>query len=170
MPASLRIARRSALLALVVVLASLAALAGAASAATPAPDTSVLTICPALGTAPVTTLAGERACVPNDCASIAFASTGSTDGCTADTVQQQWIMSSTTRDTTPATPDPITGSFARVLPAEATTSATTLTIRALIGVGVVALLLAAVLAFRTQRTPRTVGAERAARRRPAEAS
>ncbi|MCW2973737.1 MAG: hypothetical protein JWN72_2010 [Thermoleophilia bacterium] len=168
MPAPLRIARRSALLALVVAVAALTALTGSASAAAPAPDTSVLTICPALGTAPVTTLAGERACVSNDCASIAFAATGSTNGCTADTVQQQWIMSSTTHDTTPATPGPITGSFARVLPAEATTSVTTLAIRALIGVGVGALLLAAALAFRTQRTPRTVGTERAATRQPAE--
>ncbi|MBC7460940.1 MAG: hypothetical protein H7287_06225, partial [Thermoleophilia bacterium] len=147
-----------------------AAFAGTAAAAPPRPDTSVLTICPALGTAPVTTLAGERACVPNDCASIAFASTGSTDGCTPDTVQQQWIMSSTTHDATPATPDAILGSSARVLPAEATTSATTVAIRALVGVGVVALLLAGALSFSTLRTPRTTGAGRAATRGPAESA
>ena len=53
-----------------LLIALLAGVLTAVSASAATVDSNVLTICPALGTAPVVTAAGARACAPNDCASL----------------------------------------------------------------------------------------------------
>jgi len=56
--------------AMALLIALLAGVLTAVSASAATVDSNVLTICPALGTAPVVTAAGARACAPNDCASL----------------------------------------------------------------------------------------------------
>lgn len=156
---------------LCVVLMALLACAGSATAAPAStPATDVLTICPTPGTAPVVTMAGERACVPNSCFAMAQAQTGSAAACEAATAPTTYLMSIDDPTVVPATADPITNSLARVLPATAPTNVQSVVIRSLIGFGIGALLLAGALMLRSRRMPRAIGTPDTLTRRPAESA
>jgi hypothetical protein len=139
---------------------------GAASASAAPASSDVLTICPAIGTSPVTTVTGEAACVQNDCASMAIAATGTDASCEA-TAQPMLLMSVAT-PTVVARADAPRNSTPVLAPAPAPgASWQSITMRALIAVGALALLIAGGLALITRGTPRPDGAPTA---RPAEAA
>ncbi|MCW2949568.1 MAG: hypothetical protein JWN41_581 [Thermoleophilia bacterium] len=159
---------RTALSRLIIVIVALLCVGSfAVGTAAAAPATSdALTICPVLGTAPVVSLTGAAECVPNDCASIAAATTG-TDASCESTTPLLTLMSVPSAAAPPALANLRTPADA-VAPAPAPgASWQTVLVRSLIGFGIGALLLAGAMAITSRRTSR---ADRSPTDRPAEAA
>jgi hypothetical protein len=151
------------LLGAVVASLAIAGTAGVAGAATPTATASPtpVAICPAIGTVAVANVSGGTSCVNNDCVSIATAATGNAAACESGAARSQTVM-----DVAP-TPAPIVaaprnpGLAAAPLAPAASLSTSALIIRGLIGIGIIALLLAGALALGGRRTRRQTAKSRA---------